>query len=249
MADFINTIDVLGDEAVIDGIITRTITEFRDDTITKVGAWAFYKCNLDIVDLPNVTEIGADAFEEATIKAINLPRVTTIGGSAFYGAKMPELLYLPAMKDVNGLGNSTYKHLSVPVAETIGGRACFHSRQLESVNAPMVTFVGYLAFQNCVSLKTIDFPMLNKIEESAFLNAASLNTVVLRNNAVCQLLYSNAFQGTPIASGAGYIYVPRALVDSYKSATNWSVYADRFRALEDYTVDGTTTGELDETKI
>ena len=53
----------------------------------------------------------------------------------------------------------------------------------------------------------------------------------------------------PIMKGEGYIYVPRALVDSYKVATNWSSWATQFRALEDYTVDGTTTGELDETKI
>ena len=46
-----------------------------------------------------------------------------------------------------------------------------------------------------------------------------------------------------------YIYVPRALVEDYKVATNWSAYADQFRALEDYTVDGTISGDLDETKI
>jgi hypothetical protein len=39
------------------------------------------------------------------------------------------------------------------------------------------------------------------------------------------------------------------LVDEYKAATNWSTYAGRIRALEDYTVDGTITGELDESKI
>ena len=60
---------------------------------------------------------------------------------------------------------------------------------------------------------------------------------------------TNAFSSTPIASGTGYIYVPRALVDSYKAASKWSTYANQFRALEDYTVDGTTTGALDETKI
>ena len=56
-------------------------------------------------------------------------------------------------------------------------------------------------------------------------------------------------KNTPIASGTGYIYVPAALVDSYKAATNWSNFAAQFRALEDYTVDGTTTGALDPTKI
>ena len=32
----------------------------------------------------------------------------------------------------------------------------------------------------------------------------------------------------------GYIYVPRALLESYKTTTNWSYYADSFRAIEDY---------------
>ena len=60
---------------------------------------------------------------------------------------------------------------------------------------------------------------------------------------------TSAFNSTPITFGTGYIYAPRALVDSYKAATNWSTYADQICALEDYTVDGTTTGALDETKI
>jgi hypothetical protein len=54
---------------------------------------------------------------------------------------------------------------------------------------------------------------------------------------------------TRIEKGTGYIYVPADLVDSYKAATNWSTFAAQFRALEDYTVDGTITGELDITKI
>ena len=32
----------------------------------------------------------------------------------------------------------------------------------------------------------------------------------------------------------GYIYVPRALVNSYKAATNWSTFASQIRAIEDY---------------
>ena len=39
---------------------------------------------------------------------------------------------------------------------------------------------------------------------------------------------------TKISSGSGYIYVPAALVDSYKAAGNWQYYADQIRAIEDY---------------
>jgi hypothetical protein len=54
---------------------------------------------------------------------------------------------------------------------------------------------------------------------------------------------------TKIASGTGYIYVPAARVNNYKSATYWKDYAAQIRALEDYTVDGTITGALDPNKI
>jgi hypothetical protein len=37
-----------------------------------------------------------------------------------------------------------------------------------------------------------------------------------------------------VANGTGYIYVPAALIEDYKAATNWSLYADQFRAIEDY---------------
>jgi hypothetical protein len=53
----------------------------------------------------------------------------------------------------------------------------------------------------------------------------------------------------------GYFYVPRALLSDddatkdYRRATNWATYASQFRALEDYTVDGTITGDLDPNKI
>lgn len=144
MADFINTVDVIGDDALTDSIIMKTITEFKDNNVKTVGKYAFSSCTvLALVDLPNATKVDSNAFEGCTV----------------------------------------------------------------------------------------------------------LQTLILRGNAVATLGGTNAFNRTPIASGEGYIYVPAALVNSYKAATNWSTYAAQFRALEDYTVDGTITGEIDESKI
>ena len=39
---------------------------------------------------------------------------------------------------------------------------------------------------------------------------------------------------TKLNAGTGYIYVPAAMVDAYKAATNWAKYADQIRAIEDY---------------
>ena len=77
---------------------------------------------------------------------------------------------------------------------------------------------------------------------------SKLEAIAISASAV-PTLPSGTLNGTAISKGAGYIYVPRNLVDSYKAETNWSAYAEQIRALEDYTVDGTITGDLDETKI
>ena len=76
--------------------------------------------------------------------------------------------------------------------------------------------------------------------------------VVLNSN-----LFNNCYHilGTvnatynPAGAKDGYIYVPRNMIETLSNATNWSAYASQLRALEDYTVDGTTTGDLDESKI
>ena len=41
------------------------------------------------------------------------------------------------------------------------------------------------------------------------------------------------------------IFVPSALVNTYKAATNWTTRADKIFAVEDYTTDGTIDGEFD----
>ena len=114
----------------------------------------------------------------------------------------------------------------------------------------LMTKVGRQAFASWSKLATVDLPgITGAISTQAFQEASVLSAVILRGGTMATLSATSAFSGTPIASGAGYIYVPAALIDSYKAATNWATYADQFRALEDYTVDGTVDGELDETKI
>lgn len=109
--------------------------------------------------------------------------------------------------------------------------------------------IGPYAFTYCEALASVDLVDCDLIDGYGFHICSVLKRLVLRNNETTSLANTNCLTGTLIKSGTGYIYVPRALVDSYKAATNWSTYADQFRALEDYTVDGTTTGDLDETKI
>ena len=110
--------------------------------------------------------------------------------------------------------------------------------------------VGTSAFHSCTKLTSAIFPTATKVYNLAFYGCAVLKTLVLRkSDSICTLSNANAFNATPIKSGTGYIYVPASLIETYKTATHWSTYAAQFRALEDYTVDGTITGDLDPNKI
>lgn len=79
MADFINTVDMIGDDALTDSIIMRTITEFRDNNIKTVGAYALYGCAaLALVDLPNATKVDNNAFDGCTALQTVILRGNTV---------------------------------------------------------------------------------------------------------------------------------------------------------------------------
>lgn len=122
-------------------------------------------------------------------------------------------------------------------------------RSITEISSSSATSIGDSAFDSCSALTTADFPVAATIGDSAFASCSKLKSLLLRGNNVCTLSGTNTFSSTPISSGTGYIYVPSSLIKQYKAATNWSAYSAQFRALEDYTVDGTITGELDPAKI
>lgn len=101
----------------------------------------------------------------------------------------------------------------------------------EFVDDSIATIHGS-SLKNKIHITLLDFKALNKIPAGAF-DSTSLTSLILRRTSRINLDNKSAFNDTPIADGTGYIYVPRALVDSYKTATNWSVFANQFRALED----------------
>jgi hypothetical protein len=229
MSEFINTIDKLGDDVVLDSIVNKTITEFKDDIVLKVGDYSFDSCRLlESVDLPNATEIGSSqgrSFQSCRLlKTVKLPNVTNIKGeynfSYCYSLESMDLSKLSNISDYN----------------------FYNCISLSSLNIPNINKLPSDSTIHCISLKSLDLHKATSI--GSFKYCFSLVGVILRSNTVCILERSGAFNDTPIAKGLGYIYVPRKLIESYKTATNWSAYKDQFRAIEDYSVDGTVTGEI-----
>lgn len=174
--------------------------------------------------------IQSYAFYQPPITSIDIPTATYVGAYACYGCKALESINLPM---VTSIGEYAFRYCSA----------------LVSANLMSLTNVGKYAFRDCSALETVDISSAITIENHAFQDCTALISLILRSETMCTLSAKAGISPTPIEEGTGYIYVPAALLETYKSATNWSAYAEQFRALEDYTVDGTITGELDDTKI
>ena len=85
------------------------------------------------------------------------------------------------------------------------------------------------AFYNYSTLTSVSFPVATSIGNWAFSYCSSLTTIYVGTNTstVCTLSNTNAFN---ICKNLANIYVPESLVNSYKSDTNWSSYADKIKA-------------------
>jgi hypothetical protein len=139
--------------------------------------------------------------------------------------------------------------VSFPNLGGISDKLFSNCTSLKSVSAPLVTSIVSLPFEG-TKVTMLDSHRLTYCNGASFNGFTTLETVIIRTDTICTA------GGKPFANQPNvYIYVPRALLSDddatkdYRRATNWSAHASQFRALEDYTVDGTTTGELDETKI
>lgn len=97
-----------------------------------------------------------------------------------------------------------------------------------------ISQVGQYAFYGCTALTVVDLPNVTYINPNAMYNCSALSALILRGSAIATLANANALQNSGIANKTGYVYVPKAMVDSYKAASNWSTHAAQIRAIEDY---------------
>ena len=219
------------DEYIIKG---ETLTGIADAIREKTGVTGPVAVSDMAAQIEGIQAGGGgddvlDALIDRSITEISSSSATSIGDSAF--------------QDCSSLTTADF-----PVATSIGSYAFQGCSSLTTANFPVATSIGSYAFYSCSAFTTADFPVATSIGSSAFRTCSKLKSLLLRGNNVCTL-NKNVFVSTPISSGTGYIYVPSALIEQYKTTHNWSTYASQFRALEDYTVDGTIPGELDPAKI
>lgn len=165
----------------------------------------------------NITEVGQYAFAYKTnLKTLSLPNLATSNTRVFSNCNSLTSLSIPKMSGY------TYQYMAAYCAA------------LTSADVKQASYVSSYSFYGCAALTKLEFNRVTTIATNAFNGCTKLATLILRSTSVVSLGGTSAFTGTKIAGSGGYIYVPASLVDSYKSATNWSTYSSKFRAIEDY---------------
>lgn len=134
----------------------------------------------------------------------------------------------------NSIIDRSITELNCNITTRLGDYALRGCTALKSVNFPNVTSVKNGAFYGCTALEKADFSAAVSFTSSVFYECNAMTALILRNTDASCTITGTPFSGSSISRGTGYIYVPRALVDTYKAASGWSTYASQIRAIEDW---------------
>lgn len=260
---------VLGDYAFA---YKDTIESVNLPNVTTAGMNLFLSCsNLKVVNLPNLTnEIkAANGFNNmfqgcSSLEEIVLNKPGYISQGMFSGCTSLRKVSMTNAVDVYSLAFNDCINLvevDLPKCKLIRGNI------FKSCNA--LKNLKFLSHQDnwgqygdpirlCISLEYIYLSDISGFRSPSnstlFEGCNALKGIILSGEFVtlqsAYTYFPNWYDGsTPNL----HFYVPRDLISSYQTATNWSgLYAEKsdiFRILEDYTVDGTTTGDIDDTKV
>ena len=125
-----------------------------------------------------------------------------------------------------GNQNAVMRAARYPACTSVGGYAFFGCASLASVELPACTSVGGSGFNGCASLVSVELPACTTLSKESFAYCSRIKELVLPGDEMCVLTGGSCFYGCVSTNdGTLRIYVADALVDEYKSATNWSGYA------------------------
>jgi len=231
-----------GDSTMEDGLITRTLTEYKNNRVVTVGSYALSNfASLEKVTLPVAETLGTYAFaNDTSLKMIDILGGGTLSGSLASSCLLNcENLTAIIMRNENavtklqsllfpfyaGEANIT-RNFSRSQWNTYGRVG--HLENWTGLTPQMKGSITY--FTGTVTDEDSKPVWLFGQYENSSTRLKTLAFVETEEEANALMLqYAEQF-----ADEGCKFYVPASLVEAYKSATNWSTYAERILAIEDY---------------
>lgn len=182
-------------------------------------------------------ELSVNAYFEGVLEEVDCDVAKIVNPYAFYenqGIKRVRFANATSVGAYNFQSCENVVSVDFPNATgEIGSGFCNGCKKLNRVNIPQVTKLGNYAFQSCSEIEKIDLPAVQSFGNYCLRYTNGLKALILRYQGGVVAKGSSILSGSGLQSN-GYIYVPKALLEDYKNGTNWSSFADRFRAIEDY---------------
>lgn len=225
-----------------DALITGEIITYENRRVEIIKEHGFYNCfSLTSINFPLCKTIGSSAFHKCyNLSAVSFPVCERIYQHAFNDCNSLRSAIFPVCKsiDIYAFQDCDYlTSISFPICEKIENNAFIRCKALTFIDFPSCKIIGANAFYQCSALISAQFSVCSQISSSAFAYCNNLIDLTLGASSVATLSHINAFTSTPMSISTltgsfGSIYVPHPLVNLYKSATNWTTYADRIVGTE-----------------
>ena len=195
---------------------SSAVFNLMPNSLVSIGGYAFQGCtgfNLDVVLPSGFKTIDVYAFNASNIHSLYLPSTTTsVGNSIVYNCKNLEAFEIDEDCQIT----------------TTGSYLCRGCSKLSSVKLPKnLTVIGWGTFWDCTAITSLVIPAsVTSIEAYAFLATKLASLTMLPTTPPS--LVANAFNSTPSTK---IIYVPAESVETYKTASVWSNYANNIQAI------------------
>lgn len=235
-----------GDEDTLIKALHNQITSVSDDTLTSIRPYGLANMSaLTNVSFPNLQTINTYAFfsdYNLIMDGWVFPKANTIGNYAFrYCYGLTGDLVLPST--VTSIGQYSFGSCEDITTFTATGAittlgtytftgASGHIMKVREIHLPHLgtgialnlNFGNATAAAACQNLEICDIGNAKSIAANTFANCYKLQTLIMRRTSVTTCANVSAFLNTPIRgrnSLTAKIYVPEALIDNYKAASNW----------------------------
>lgn len=235
-----------GTDTLIEALHNRT-TSVSDDTLTSIRSYGLASItSLTSVDFPNLQTINSYAFYNdynLVMDGWQFPKAKTIGNYAFrYCYGLTGDIVLPST--VTSIGQYSFANCDGMETFTAAGSittlgtytfigASGHVMAMKECHLPNLgtgialnqNFGSTTAANACQHLEVCDIGKAKSIAANTFANCYKLQTLIMRRTSVTTCANVSAFLNTPLrgrSSLTADIYVPEALIDSYKAASVWT---------------------------
>lgn len=192
----------------------KTVT--MPNKVTAIGSSAFYNCSalkaIALLNSNGMIDLGAEAFRGCSdLKLLSLPAsVKKIGANFAQDCYSLEFVSLPSMMSTSALPTYCFqactnlRKISIRGISAISSRSLYTCTSLEYIKfGGAVSSIASLSMAYCYGLAVLDFSDVSSVPS---------------------LAATEAFSSLPSDCK---IVVPDSLYSSWKSATNWSTYANR----------------------